>query len=85
MSAVAILPARPRPAPPEPADAVGAALFQRAQSVATEHVLWAASQGLHPNDVLQAIRAPMHSDDWEVARREVALAWLRLREGERDG
>ncbi|MDF2234839.1 hypothetical protein P2H44_19945 [Albimonas sp. CAU 1670] len=68
-----------------PADA---GLFQRAQSLAVEHVIWAASAGLHPNDVLQAIRSPHQTGDWERARVEVARAAVQLlqgREGRSDG
>ena len=70
---------------PVPLDsAADADLFQRAQSMAVEHVIWAASVGLHPNDVLQAIRSQHQTGDWERVRVEVARAaveLLRAREG----
>ncbi|WP_143103329.1 hypothetical protein [Albimonas pacifica] len=58
-----------------PADAD---LFQRAQSLAVEHVIWAAAAGLHPNDVLQAIRSRHQTGDWERVRVEVARAAVEL-------
>ena len=76
---------------PGPVALVGAedaGLFQRAQSLAVEHVIWAAAAGLHPNDVLQAIRSQHQTGDWERVRVEVARAaveLLREREGRSDG
>lgn len=55
-----------------------AGLFQRAQSMAVEHVIWAASASLHPNDVLQAIRSPHQTGDWERVRVELARAGVEL-------
>lgn len=68
------------PAPIPPAD--------QAERVAAEHVVWAATQGLRPADILASIGAPpplWRAADWHDAAAALADLWRRLTAEERAG
>jgi len=69
---------RPKPVGALADDAAGAELFREAKTVADGHVIWAASVGLHPCDVLGSIRSRQMTGDWMTVRGELARAWIAL-------
>lgn len=62
----------------------GIARPSEADRVAVEHVIWAATQGLRPREILASVGRAWREDrepDWHDAVQGVAVAWLLLPRG----